>query len=198
MPENQNPVFTDESLSGDGTEENPLSVAASGSITEIESTDDSIEVTDGTGPVVDLSVNGPAVDATLGDNCVLVVVDNSVSPPKLRRMVGWNWAGNGTGYNALVVVPFAGGGGVAIFENQSGGIIFQCGAGAGAGTGAGTWTLSQNGDMRLAGTHINFSDGAGTVTLQIFANNAAALLGGLNVGDLYRTGADPDVVCIVH
>lgn len=30
------------------------------------------------------------------------------------------------------------------------------------------------------------------------ANNAAALAAGLAVGDLYKTGADPDVVCIVH
>jgi hypothetical protein len=32
----------------------------------------------------------------------------------------------------------------------------------------------------------------------IFANNAAAITGGLSQGDLYRTGADPDVLCIVH
>jgi len=35
-------------------------------------------------------------------------------------------------------------------------------------------------------------------TLSIYANNAAALAGGLVVGSLYRTGANPDVVCIVH
>jgi hypothetical protein len=34
--------------------------------------------------------------------------------------------------------------------------------------------------------------------LAIYANNAAALLGGLSVGELYRNGADPDVVCVVH
>jgi len=31
-----------------------------------------------------------------------------------------------------------------------------------------------------------------------FANNAAAIAGGLVAGDLYRTGGDPDTVCIVH
>lgn len=36
------------------------------------------------------------------------------------------------------------------------------------------------------------------VSLPIAANNAAAQAGGLVAGDLYRTGADPDVVCIVH
>lgn len=32
----------------------------------------------------------------------------------------------------------------------------------------------------------------------VFANNAAALLGGLIPGHLYRTGGDPDYVAIVH
>jgi hypothetical protein len=36
------------------------------------------------------------------------------------------------------------------------------------------------------------------VGLPVFANNAAALLGGLTVGAFYRTGGDPDVVCVVH
>lgn len=34
--------------------------------------------------------------------------------------------------------------------------------------------------------------------LQIFANNAAALAGGLVIGNLYRDGGDPDHVCITH
>lgn len=34
--------------------------------------------------------------------------------------------------------------------------------------------------------------------LQIFANNAAAIAGGLTAGAFYRTGADPDVVCVTH
>jgi hypothetical protein len=36
------------------------------------------------------------------------------------------------------------------------------------------------------------------VGLPIYANNAAALAGGLTAGAFYRTGADPDVVCVVH
>jgi hypothetical protein len=35
-------------------------------------------------------------------------------------------------------------------------------------------------------------------TLPVYANNAAALAGGLNTNDLYRTGGDPDVVAVVH
>lgn len=34
--------------------------------------------------------------------------------------------------------------------------------------------------------------------LPVYANNASAIAGGLVAGDFYRTGADPDVVCIVH
>ena len=34
--------------------------------------------------------------------------------------------------------------------------------------------------------------------LPVYANNAAAIAGGLTVGALYRTGGDPDVVCVVH
>lgn len=35
-------------------------------------------------------------------------------------------------------------------------------------------------------------------SLQVFANNAAAIAGGLVAGNLYRNGSDPDVVCVVH
>lgn len=34
--------------------------------------------------------------------------------------------------------------------------------------------------------------------LPVYANNAAAVAGGLTVGQLFRTGADPDLVCVVH
>lgn len=34
--------------------------------------------------------------------------------------------------------------------------------------------------------------------LDVYANNAAAIAGGLSAGDLYRTNADPDTVCVVH
>ena len=32
----------------------------------------------------------------------------------------------------------------------------------------------------------------------VYVNNAAARAGGLNVGDEYRTGGDPDLICQVH
>ena len=34
--------------------------------------------------------------------------------------------------------------------------------------------------------------------LPVYANNAAALAGDLKVGAFYRTGGDPDPVCVVH
>jgi hypothetical protein len=36
------------------------------------------------------------------------------------------------------------------------------------------------------------------VGLPVYASNAAAIAGGLAAGDFYRTGADPDPVCVVH
>jgi len=36
------------------------------------------------------------------------------------------------------------------------------------------------------------------VGLAVFANNAAAIAGGLTPGDFYRTGGDPDLVAVVH
>jgi len=36
------------------------------------------------------------------------------------------------------------------------------------------------------------------VGLPVYANNAAAIAGGLTAGALYRTGSDPDQVCVVH
>lgn len=45
---------------------------------------------------------------------------------------------------------------------------------------------------------LHVSDGAGAAGLSVFPNNAAAIGGGLTAGAFYRTGADPDVVCIVH
>ena len=34
--------------------------------------------------------------------------------------------------------------------------------------------------------------------LPVYADNASAITGGLTAGDFYRTGGDPDLVCVVH
>ena len=36
------------------------------------------------------------------------------------------------------------------------------------------------------------------VGLPVYANNAAAVASGLTAGAFYRTGSDPDLVCVVH
>jgi len=35
-------------------------------------------------------------------------------------------------------------------------------------------------------------------SVPVYADNASAIAGGLTAGDIYRTGNDPDLLCIVH
>jgi len=67
-------------------------------------------------------------------------------------------------------------------------------------------TLAVQGSDTNVGMNIN-PKGSGQIgiggtpkmaSLQVFANNAAAIAGGLSVGSLYRTGGDPDAVSVVH
>lgn len=53
-----------------------------------------------------------------------------------------------------------------------------------------TVTISSFGGVGISALDINI--------IPIYANNAAALAGGLVIGNMYRTGADPDVLAIVH
>lgn len=57
-------------------------------------------------------------------------------------------------------------------------------------------------DAGILGSYFNYRGLSGyrfsVVGLPIYANNAAAITGGLAAGDFYRTGADPDPVCVVH
>lgn len=48
-------------------------------------------------------------------------------------------------------------------------------------------------DIHIGGT-VRFN----LASVPAYANNAAAIGGGLTAGDLYRTNADPDTLCIVH
>ena len=78
--------------------------------------------------------------------------------------------------------------------------------------GAGKWGISGNGHqfwtspVTASGDTRTFTErmrikSTGVIniaSLSIYANNAAAITGGLVAGDLYRTGGDPDTVCIVH
>ncbi len=54
-------------------------------------------------------------------------------------------------------------------------------------------------NLDLYASFINgIAAGTAIFSLSVYANNAAAITGGLVAGNLYRTGADPDTVCIVH
>lgn len=79
------------------------------------------------------------------------------------------------------------------------------GAKSGAGTLTNNWGVYQA--DTAATNYIAGKTGFGTTTpkstvdivgLPVYANNAAAIAGGLVAGSLYRTGADPDPVCVVH
>jgi hypothetical protein len=59
--------------------------------------------------------------------------------------------------------------------------------------------LNDSGTDTKIGTNMGVDRVNITVTgLSIYANNAAAITGGLSAGDFYRTGGDPDYVCVVH
>lgn len=45
---------------------------------------------------------------------------------------------------------------------------------------------------------VNITGNLNISAVPIYVNNAAAVAGGLAVGGLYRTNADPDPICIVH
>ena len=57
-------------------------------------------------------------------------------------------------------------------------------------------TINPSGNVGIGAT--NPHSKLAVVGLPVYANNAAAIAGGLAAGDFFRTGADPDPVCCVH
>lgn len=70
--------------------------------------------------------------------------------------------------------------------------------------GAGSYKIHSARPIGDAAVSVNWPISSGTMLAQpdagfpVFANNAAAISGGLVANQLYRTGANPDVVCVVH
>jgi len=59
------------------------------------------------------------------------------------------------------------------------------------------WIRAMVSTLKEMGENI-FDDLNRLENLPVYANNSAAVAGGLVAGDFYRTGADPDIVCVVH
>ncbi|GEM_PF-3005138 len=77
-------------------------------------------------------------------------------------------------------------------RNQNTGLLDFYGNQGGTATG---YTFS-NGNVGIGTT--NPTSKLQVVGLPVYANNAAAITGGLTVGAFYRNGADPDMVAVVH
>lgn len=78
-------------------------------------------------------------------------------------------------------------------------------SGPGGGGGQGGWAGGSDGVAAGLGKGGDGSPGVvivrylyQSIDTPIYANNAAAIAGGLTLGQLYRTGADPDTLCVVH
>jgi hypothetical protein len=61
----------------------------------------------------------------------------------------------------------------------------------------GTWAFSGANATSGSGGKLSM-DSLKATGLQVFLSNTLALGGGLVAGEFYRTGLDPDVVCVVH
>lgn len=141
MPNNQNPVFTDNtSITGDGTEDNPLVANSSGSVTEIESATASLDVTNPTGPVVDVNVAFPGG----GFGGQVLTIDPTLK--KIDFAPNVFMISNGAGGFMLRSLQL--GDIVMLLESLKPGglgVIFNCGAGAGGGPG--TFIVDQSGSI---------------------------------------------------
>jgi hypothetical protein len=163
MPENQNPVFCDESLAGDGTAENPLGVEG-GPVNPGGSAGD-VQLNDGAGKFTSANLfsSGAAqVSVDASGNILIQTTQNLtllISPGGELSINGPNTAINND---------------FSAFSNS-------------------TFIGNNNGGLTTISSLTVLMD-----ALQTFANNAAAVTGGLQVNQLYRDGADPEHVCIVH
>ena len=123
--------------------------------------------------------------------------NNTASGYQAGRYIADGATANETGSNSL----FLGEDTRALADGQTNQIVIGQGA---IGIGSNSVVL---GNDSIVTTALNGNVGIGTtspksklhvVGLPIYANNAAAIAGGLTAGAFYRTGDDPDPVCVVH
>ena len=87
----------------------------------------------------------------------------------------------------------------ASFSNPSGYTIVTQNANATQAATGGDFTIKTGvGSSGARSGVVRMVDTTGAVSLPVYATNAAAITGGMTAGMLYRTGATPDLVCIVH
>ena len=124
-------------------------------------------------------------DATSGNRGVLRVMPNSTvaAVPAAIQVFGTDYSADQTNFEMLSI--FSRGSSDAAYVIQT--------------DRSGTGTLRKLTITTVGNVGISVdANGRIIVSLPTFANNAAAVTGGLSAGMLYRTGGDPDPVCIVH
>jgi hypothetical protein len=161
----------------------------------------------------------PAITVYGSDSCMYIGTNsyndagiwfNSPSTPTEPAQAAFGGGSTYTVFNAVTDL---------YFEINANTRLYVSDTGAGLGSGVPLkWasTTSANGTpdsgiSRLSAASLALGNGtAGDATgklvlaklkatgLTVYLSNALAILGGLAAGDFYRTGADPDVVCVVH
>lgn len=156
-----------------------------------------------TNAVADLSskapINSPVFTGTIqipdGTAVAPSIVFSSDVNTGIFKLAAQNFAIACNGFLCLQIAPNR-----FNIWNVAGSQIMSLGSSGGAfDIASGGGIRSWSGTNVLSGTLVaQYKAGAIRCSLQVFANNAAAITGGLTVGDFYRTGADPDTVCVVH
>ncbi|MGA2456737.1 MAG: hypothetical protein ABSF85_04160 [Terriglobales bacterium] len=139
-----------------------------------------------TGPIVgDARFTDPVEGPSTGG---LLLTDDNGNSIGIGKAAGSHFVSINTG-DGVYSLTMRGGSnpGMQIFNSNTNGFI----------------QLNEHGIALYAGgsdlsNSISLGLPGGEVGLKVFAKNADAVAGGLVAGNLYRTGTDPDVVCVVH